>query len=118
MELAEAMGFKAYIGKVNMDRNAPDYLLEDTDRSLADTEELAVRCREALHKVRFIATPRFVPSTTEKLMTGLGRSIPTCRLIRPSMIPLASCGPKRPSWPMPSIYQTKKNVYFAIKAFT
>lgn len=73
MELAEAMGFKAYIGKVNMDRNAPDYLLEDTDRSLADTEELAVRCREALHKVRFIATPRFVPSTTEKLMTGLGR---------------------------------------------
>lgn len=33
MELAEAMGFKAYIGKVNMDRNAPDYLLEDTDRS-------------------------------------------------------------------------------------
>lgn len=73
MELAEARGFKAYIGKVNMDRNAPDYLLEDTDRSLADTEELAVRCREALHKVRFIATPRFVPSTTEKLMTGLGR---------------------------------------------
>lgn len=73
MELAEAMGFKAYIGKVNMDCNAPDYLLEDTDRSLADTEELAVRCREALHKVRFIATPRFVPSTTEKLMTGLGR---------------------------------------------
>lgn len=73
MELAEAMGFKAYIGKVNMDHNAPDYLLEDTDRSLADTEELAVRCREALHKVRFIATPRFVPSTTEKLMTGLGR---------------------------------------------
>lgn len=65
MELAETMGFKAYIGKVNMDRNAPDYLLEDTDRSLADTEELAVRCREALHKVRFIATPRFVPSTTE-----------------------------------------------------
>lgn len=26
MELAETMGFKAYIGKVNMDRNAPDYL--------------------------------------------------------------------------------------------
>lgn len=73
MELAETMGFKAYIGKVNMDRNAPDYLLEDTDQSLADTEELTVRCQEELHRVRFIATPRFVPSTTEKLMTGLGR---------------------------------------------
>lgn len=63
MELAETMGFKAYIGKVNMDRNAPDYLLEDTDQSLADTEELTVRCQEELHRVRFIATPRFVPST-------------------------------------------------------
>ena len=80
MELAETMGFKAYIGKVNMDRNAPDYLLEDTDRSLADTEELAVRCREALLKVSFIATPRFVPSTTEKLMTGLGRLCETYEL--------------------------------------
>ncbi|WP_296901510.1 amidohydrolase family protein [uncultured Megasphaera sp.] len=73
MEIAEKEGLKAYIGKVNMDRNAPDYLLEDTDQSLADTEELILRCREELQRVRFIATPRFVPSTTEKLMTGLGR---------------------------------------------
>lgn len=34
---------------------------------------MTVRCQEELHRVRFIATPRFVPSTTEKLMTGLGR---------------------------------------------
>ena len=73
MEIAEKEGLKAYIGKVNMDRNAPDYLLEDTDQSLADTEELVLRSREELQRVRFIATPRFVPSTTEKLMTGLGR---------------------------------------------
>ena len=56
-----------------MDRNSPDYLLEDTERSLADTEELVLRSREELDRIRFIATPRFVPSTTEKLMTGLGR---------------------------------------------
>ena len=73
MKIAEDMGLKGYVGKVNMDRNSPDYLLEDTERSLADTEELVLRSREELDRIRFIATPRFVPSTTEKLMTGLGR---------------------------------------------
>ena len=72
MELCEASGLRGYIGKVNMDRNGPDYLTEDTDRSLADTEELAVRCAEELKYVRYIVTPRFVPSVTEKLMDGLG----------------------------------------------
>ena len=62
MRIAEDMGLKGYVGKVNMDRNSPDYLTEDTERSLADTEELVLRSRE-----------EFVPSTTEKLMTGLGR---------------------------------------------
>ncbi len=73
MELCEASGMKGYIGKVNMDRNAPDYLIEDTDRSLGETEELALRCGEELKNVRYIVTPRFVPSTTEKLMRGLGK---------------------------------------------
>lgn len=37
MELTEQAGLSALIGKVNMDRNAPDSLREDTDASLADT---------------------------------------------------------------------------------
>lgn len=73
MKLCEQSGLCAYIGKVNMDRNAPAYLLEDTEQSLADTEELICRSKEELHHVKFIATPRFVPSTTEKMMEGLGR---------------------------------------------
>ena len=42
---AEEAGLPCLVGKVNMDRNAPDSLREDTDASLADTEELI--CRSA-----------------------------------------------------------------------
>lgn len=72
MELTERSGLSAYIGKVNMDRNSPPILIEDTEASLAETEELIVRSREELSHVRYILTPRFVPSVTGKLMTGLG----------------------------------------------
>lgn len=72
MELCEASGLRGYIGKVNMDRNGPDYLTEDTDKSLAETEELIIRCAEELSGVKYIITPRFVPSVTERLMDGLG----------------------------------------------
>ena len=73
MELTEQAGLSALIGKVNMDRNAPDSLREDTDASLADTEELICRSRAELKHVEYILTPRFVPSTTARLMDGLGR---------------------------------------------
>ena len=73
MELTERAGLSALIGKVNMDRNAPDSLREDTDASLADTEELICRSRAELKHVGYILTPRFVPSTTARLMDGLGR---------------------------------------------
>ena len=73
MEELEKAGVRGYVGKVNMDRNAPDSLREDTDASLADTEELICRSRAELKHVEYILTPRFVPSTTARLMDGLGR---------------------------------------------
>ena len=32
------LGQRAYVGKVNMDRNSPEYYVEDTAQSLKDTE--------------------------------------------------------------------------------
>ena len=32
------LGQRAYVGKVNMDRNSPDFYVEDTAQSLKDTE--------------------------------------------------------------------------------
>lgn len=80
MELCQQSGLKPVVGKVNMDRNAPDCLVESTQASLAGTEELIRKSRELTPDVGFIVTPRFVPSTTESLMEGLGELVERYRL--------------------------------------
>ncbi|MDO5099950.1 MAG: amidohydrolase family protein [Eubacteriales bacterium] len=63
-------GLRAYIGKVNMDRNSPDFYIEDTDHSLRETERFIQACGD--HPlVKPIITPRFVPTCTPRLMEGL-----------------------------------------------
>lgn len=50
MELTEQSGLSACIGKVNMDRNAPDYLCEETEQSLEEIEELILKCQKEFKK--------------------------------------------------------------------
>ena len=74
MDLMEESGVISYVGKVNMDRNAPPELTEETAESEAETrrfirESLARGCR----RTKPILTPRFVPSCTDELMATLGR---------------------------------------------
>jgi len=71
MELLAAAGLGGYVGKVNMDRNSPDFLLETTRQSLADTEEFIQHTRNKYELVKPIITPRFVPACTPELMKGL-----------------------------------------------
>lgn len=66
-------GLSAYVGKVNMDRNAPDYYIEDTRQSLKDTEAFILEYLDRSPLVKPIVTPRFVPSCTSELMEGLGK---------------------------------------------
>lgn len=73
MDLLEEKGIVAYVGKVNMDRNSADELMEDSDKSLEDTERWIKDCNGKYKKVKPIITPRFVPSCSEKLMEGLGK---------------------------------------------
>lgn len=72
MRLLSEAGLSAFVGKVNMDRNSPDYLIEDTDQSLHDTRVWLEEARQFGPLVRPIVTPRFVPSCTSRLMSGLG----------------------------------------------
>ena len=72
MELCQESGLKPVVGKVNMDRNAPDYLCETTEGSLNGTDEIIRWSRVHTPDVGYIITPRFVPSTTPELMEGLG----------------------------------------------
>lgn len=71
-EVLKGKGVGAYVGKVNMDTNAPDYIIESTEESLKGTEYLIEKySEEAL--VKPIITPRFAPTSTSELLQGLGR---------------------------------------------
>ncbi len=69
-DMMEKSGLKSYIGKVNMDRNSPEYYIESTEESLYNTEDFIIKM-ERYKNNKAIITPRFVPSCTEKLMSGL-----------------------------------------------
>ena len=73
MDMLEDAGLNTMDGKVNMDRNCPDYLREESaEWSAAETVEWI---KDVLHKkykhTRPILTPRFTPSCTDELMEKL-----------------------------------------------
>ncbi|MBA4699961.1 MAG: amidohydrolase family protein [Ruminococcus sp.] len=73
MDMLEEAGLSTMVGKVNMDRNCPDYLGEASAvESAAETVEWV---KDVLHKkykyTRPILTPRFTPSCTDELMEKL-----------------------------------------------
>lgn len=73
MEKLEESGLVTCVGKVNMDRNSPDYLREkDAAASIAATEQWICETRSRFTNTYPILTPRFVPSCTDRLLAGLG----------------------------------------------
>lgn len=66
-------GLRAYVGKVNMNRNTMPELLEETQESIEDTKEFIQEYKDKSSKVKPIITPRFVPTCSESLMEELGR---------------------------------------------
>ncbi len=71
MEKLEDAGLTAYVGKVNMDRNSPEYLCEKSAESSAeDTQKWILDSRRFRH-VMPILTPRFTPSCTDELFEKL-----------------------------------------------
>lgn len=74
-------GQRAFIGKCNMDRNAPDYLVDvDAGTSLRETRECVHHIRNLPGQqekgvtplVQPVITPRFAISCTPDLLRGLG----------------------------------------------
>lgn len=83
-ETAAAYGQRAYVGKTCSDQLVPDYYVETTKRSVAETEEFLQWVkgkwggnadgrdpREAL--IKAVITPRFVPTCSWMLLKELGR---------------------------------------------
>lgn len=73
MELLDRAGLAGYVGKVNMDRSAPDCIRErDWKSSLEETERWIFETEGRFRNIRPILTPRFVPSCTPELLKALG----------------------------------------------
>ena len=68
----EEKGLWAYVGKVNMDFQSPEYLCETTEESLRETETFLEE-HSGSGRVKPILTPRFAPTCSRELIWGLGK---------------------------------------------
>ncbi|KAK3094563.1 hypothetical protein FSP39_003454 [Pinctada imbricata] len=67
-------GQRALVGKVNMDQNSPDFYVEKSDDSLAETKRFVEDVLKRKNpRVQPVITPRFAPSCTVGLMQELGK---------------------------------------------
>ena len=72
MELFREAGMGALVGKVNMDRNSIDELLESVDEAMARNEALIAEWNDPEGLVRPIITPRFIPSCSPAMLRACG----------------------------------------------
>ena len=73
MDLMEESGLSTMVGKVNMDRNSPDYLREVSPEASeeATRQWLEMAEKRNYQHTRPILTPRFTPSCSDELMERL-----------------------------------------------
>jgi guanine deaminase len=72
MDIFKASGLGAFVGKVNMNINCTDALLEGTKKSIEDTRDILNMTRNKNDLVKPIITPRFIPSCDSELLKELG----------------------------------------------
>ena len=74
MDKLEQSGLVSMVGKVNMDRNSPPTLCEESaEKSALDTIQWIKGCKNAYSNTTPILTPRFIPACTDELMKRLGQ---------------------------------------------
>lgn len=72
--MEERSGLRTMVGKVNMDRNAPENLCEKSaEASAADTVRWLQECQGKYTHTKPIMTPRFIPSCSDELMVKLSQ---------------------------------------------
>lgn len=72
VDTIEALGQRAVVGKVNMDRHSPDNYIEPLEQGLKEAEEfIQYTLAKASHRIQPCITPRFIPTCTPEMMKGL-----------------------------------------------
>ena len=70
-EAAGEVGIRGLLGKVLMDRDSPEGLLEDTEEGLRESERLLRRYHGAFSdRIRYAVTPRFAVTCSEGSLRG------------------------------------------------
>ncbi|KAF8333994.1 uncharacterized protein EI90DRAFT_3145018 [Cantharellus anzutake] len=80
-ETFQSAGLRGFIGKLSMDKSSrPTYVEASSDASLSAAERFIHRCRDIVKAlpankqfVEPVLTPRFVPTCSDELLSGLGR---------------------------------------------
>ncbi|MBP5090985.1 MAG: amidohydrolase family protein [Bacilli bacterium] len=72
VDILEEKGLPSFIGKVNMDKDSPSFLIETTENSLHATEAF-LKKHEGNRYAKPILTPRFAPTCSFELLEGLGK---------------------------------------------
>lgn len=73
MEKLEQTGLVTFVGKVNMDQNAPEPLVEKSpEASAADTLAWLEHTTDRFERTKPVLTPRFIPSCSRPLLEKLG----------------------------------------------
>ncbi len=72
MKLFFEAGMGALVGKVDMNRNCPDTLVETVEEAIKGNESLICEFNDPKGLVHPIITPRFVPSCTPELLKACG----------------------------------------------
>ena len=71
-DICKFQGQRAFVGKVSMDRNSPDYYIEQTGKAIEEAERFVSHVEAGKSEfVKPVLAPRFVPSCTAELMKGL-----------------------------------------------
>ncbi|CEP14878.1 hypothetical protein [Parasitella parasitica] len=74
VDIVHQLGQRAFVGKVNMDQNAPEFYIESTQSSLKDTRAFIeyVQSKETT-LITPVVTPRFAITCSSALMNGLSQ---------------------------------------------
>ncbi|OHT04142.1 Amidohydrolase family protein [Tritrichomonas foetus] len=75
-DICRSNGQRAYVGKVSMDRNSPDYYIEKTQEAIENAKQFVDELLSQNSSLNDdltspILTPRFVPTCSSELMKGL-----------------------------------------------
>lgn len=68
MKILDKTGLYCYIGKVGMDREAPEELCESKEKIISDYENILENYGKTFKNINVILTPRFIPCCSNELL--------------------------------------------------